>query len=128
MSSIEKMSIRGIRSFSPDREQVLAFYKPLTVIIGPNGCGKTTTIECLKYATTGLLPPNSKSGQAFIHDPKISGQTEVKACIKLAFKNKAGTDMVCNRLSRLTQRRAKLEFKVCVCVCGGVDWGWMGGV
>jgi hypothetical protein len=50
----------------------------------------------------------------------------VKACIKLAFKNKAGTDMVCNRLFRLTQKRAKLEFKVCVCVCVCVA-GWMGG-
>jgi len=30
-----------------------------------------TIIECLKYATTGLLPPNSKGG-AFIHDPKVS--------------------------------------------------------
>lgn len=29
-----------------------------------------TIIECLKYATTGDLPPNSKGG-AFIHDPKV---------------------------------------------------------
>jgi hypothetical protein len=29
-----------------------------------------TIIECLKYATTGELPPNSKGG-AFIHDPKV---------------------------------------------------------
>lgn len=30
-----------------------------------------TIIECLKYATTGDLPPNSKGG-AFIHDPKVN--------------------------------------------------------
>ena len=29
-----------------------------------------TIIECLKYATTGEQPPNSKGG-AFIHDPKV---------------------------------------------------------
>lgn len=30
-----------------------------------------TIIECLKYATIGDLPPNSKGG-AFIHDPKVN--------------------------------------------------------
>lgn len=41
MSSINKLSIRGVRSFSPDdEEQVLEFYHPLTVIVGANGCGK----------------------------------------------------------------------------------------
>ena len=31
-----------------------------------------TIIECLKYATTGLLPPNTKQNGAFIHDPKVT--------------------------------------------------------
>jgi hypothetical protein len=30
-----------------------------------------TIIECLKYITTGSLPPGAKSGNAFIHDPKV---------------------------------------------------------
>ena len=35
MASINKLSVRGIRSFSPeDAEQVLEFYMPLTVIVG----------------------------------------------------------------------------------------------
>lgn len=29
-----------------------------------------TVIECLKMACTGELPPNTRSGQSFIHDPK----------------------------------------------------------
>lgn len=29
-----------------------------------------TIIECLKYATTGDMPPNTKGG-AFVHDPKV---------------------------------------------------------
>jgi len=39
MASINKLSLRGIRSFSPDdQEQVVEFYYPLTVIHGANGC------------------------------------------------------------------------------------------
>jgi DNA repair exonuclease SbcCD ATPase subunit len=33
------------------------------MIVGANGCGKTTVIECLRYALTGVLPPGSRSGQ-----------------------------------------------------------------
>ncbi|KAI8965399.1 putative RAD50 protein [Daldinia sp. FL1419] len=59
MSKIDKLSISG-------------FNTPLTLI-------------CLKYATTGELPPNSKGG-AFIHDPKLCGEREVLAQVKLKFK------------------------------------------
>lgn len=44
------------------------------MIVGANGCGKTTIIECLKYACTGSLPPNSGKGQYFVHDPKARGE------------------------------------------------------
>ena len=37
MASISKMSIRGIRSFSPDRDETIEFYSPLTMIVGANG-------------------------------------------------------------------------------------------
>ena len=52
--------------------QVIEFYAPLTMIVGANGCGKTTIIECLKYACTGTLPPGARNGQSFVHDPKAS--------------------------------------------------------
>lgn len=70
MSKIDKLSISGVRSFSPAVREAIQFNTPLTLIVGYNGSGKTTIIECLKYATTGELPPNSKGG-AFIHDPKV---------------------------------------------------------
>lgn len=47
--------------------------KPLTVIVGQNGTGKTTIIECLKYITTGQLPPDCARGQSFVRDPKVRG-------------------------------------------------------
>lgn len=75
MSKIEKMSILGVRSFGPRHPEAIAFNTPLTLIVGYNGSGKTTIIECLKYATTGELPPNSKGG-AFIHDPNVSATAE----------------------------------------------------
>lgn len=40
MASIAKLSIRGVRAFSPnDDEQVIGFCFPLTIIVGANGCG-----------------------------------------------------------------------------------------
>ena len=41
MSRLQKMSIRGIRSFSPYEEIKIEFFRPLTLIQGHNGCGKT---------------------------------------------------------------------------------------
>mmetsp|Transcript_5721 Transcript_5721/g.7155 ORF Transcript_5721/g.7155 Transcript_5721/m.7155 type:complete len:1412 (-) Transcript_5721:70-4305(-) len=112
MASISKLSVRGIRSFSPtDSEQVISFTHPVTVIVGANGCGKTTIIESLKYAITGSLPPGNKSGQAFIHDPKSVGQSVVKGCIKLRFQNRAGGSMVVVRSMELTQKKTTLSFK-----------------
>lgn len=35
------MLIKGIRSFSPDNTNVIEFYRPLTLIVGANGAGKT---------------------------------------------------------------------------------------
>jgi predicted ATP-dependent endonuclease of OLD family len=44
MSSIDKLAVRGIRSFSPFDEEKIEFYKPLTLILGQNGAGKTVRI------------------------------------------------------------------------------------
>ncbi|ONK59121.1 uncharacterized protein A4U43_C08F3180, partial [Asparagus officinalis] len=87
------MLIKGIRSFDPEIKNVITFYRPLTLIVDPNGAGKITIIECLKQACTGKLPPNSRSGHSFIYDPKVAGEIETKGQIKLRFKTDAGKDV-----------------------------------
>lgn len=50
MSSIHKLGIIGIRSYSPEEEVVLKFFKPLTLILGKNGAGKTVSVmPCNNY-------------------------------------------------------------------------------
>lgn len=57
------------------------------------------------------MPPNSKSGQAFVHDPKIAGEREVKAQIKLRFKNVNGKPIVCTRSMQLSQKANTKQMK-----------------
>lgn len=110
MPHIEKLVVRGVRSFNPSMANVVEFHPPLTIIVGQNGSGKTTIIEALKYATTGNMPPNTKGG-AFIYDPKLARETEIKAQIKLKFYNTRGQLMVCTRSLQLTQKKSKAEQK-----------------
>ena len=42
----KQLLIKGIRSFSPDNTHVIEFYKPLTLIVGQNGAGKTVRLRC----------------------------------------------------------------------------------
>ena len=96
MSSLNNLAIRGIRSFDDKSIAVIEFFSPVTVIVGHNGSGKTTIIECLKYATTGDQPPNTRGG-AFIHDPKMANEKEVKAQVKLRFVAANGTKLLAVR-------------------------------
>lgn len=101
MSSILKLRILGVRAFDNHEAQELEFSTPLTLICGQNGVGKTTIIECLRYISTGDLPPNAKGG-AFVHDPRMSSEGEVKAQVKLLFKSSGGHKMVAARNMRLS--------------------------
>ena len=111
MAAIEKLAIRGIRSFNPNRDETIEFYSPLTMIVGANGCGKTSIIESLKYSCTGTLPPTCSKGQSFINDPTMTDATEVKASVKLRFSNKAGKPSVVVRSMQLTKKQTRMEFK-----------------
>ncbi|CAK8686844.1 unnamed protein product [Clavelina lepadiformis] len=112
MSMIEKMSVMGIRSFGPDdgNQQVIQFQHPLTLLVGPNGAGKTTIIECLKYATTGDHPLNTKGG-AFVHDPKLAKETEVRAKVRLKCRTIRGDHILIERGMIAVQKQKNVQFK-----------------
>ena len=70
MSSIEKLAVRGIRSFSPFDEEKIEFYKPLTLILGQNGAGKTVKLPLTVYKL--LTDHNRKLAD---HDIRINAAT-----------------------------------------------------
>ncbi|KAJ3102955.1 DNA repair protein rad50 [Phlyctochytrium planicorne] len=122
-SRIDSLTIRGIRSFVTTREEEIHFTDPLTLIMGQNGSGKTTIIECLKYATTGIQPPNTKMNAGFVTDPKISNEVVVKGQVKLQFHNVKGEKTGCIRSLQVTRTAKGLSQKTLdnVIIVGGLD-------
>ncbi|KAG5474617.1 hypothetical protein LSCM4_03790 [Leishmania orientalis] len=113
MTSIEKLQLCGVRSFDPNptNQQFIQFQKPLTVILGKNGAGKTTIIEALLNACTGAMPPGSGTEKgSFVYDPKIVGETEVKAQIRLIFIGKGGKLMQVIRSFQATRSAHRVTF------------------
>lgn len=117
MTTIDKLGLLGIRSYGTEKETFINFSKPLTIILGRNGSGKSTIIEAVKMATTGDLPPLVGKGAAFIHDPRIDNETETKAKVRLMFSNVRGDQYIVARHFQLTMRKGprgigyKPEFK-----------------
>ena len=55
MTTLTRLGVQGIRSFSSEKMESLEFERPVTLIVGHNGAGKTTIIESLKmYAVAGI--------------------------------------------------------------------------
>ena len=44
-------------------------------------------LECLKYVTTGDVPPGCNKGGSFVHDPKMAKESAVKGQVKLMFSH-----------------------------------------
>jgi len=110
MSSIDKLMIQGVRSFSPFKHQVIEFDKRLTLIVGHNGAGKTTIIETLKYITTQSLPPGVSKAD-WLHDPKVARQPTVNALIKLRFRDQTGRLLTATRRMEVKQTERTKSFK-----------------
>ncbi|GJQ67982.1 rad50 [Trypoxylus dichotomus] len=106
MAKLGRLQICGIRSFGPhdDDVQDISFSSPVTLILGENGCGKTTIIESLKYACTGEYPEGSDKGAGFIQEPKLSASSTTKGFVKLRIIDSQGRPIIINR-------GAKVEFQ-----------------
>ncbi|TRY63271.1 hypothetical protein TCAL_04658, partial [Tigriopus californicus] len=127
MSYLESIRIQGIRSFGPkdsdfatmkfaqekrnNKGETFVQVDPLTLILGNNGCGKTTIIEALRYATTGDFPPGSNGGRSFIHDPKMAGESVVHASVKLRFQSIQNNPHTINRAVNATQNPKTVSIK-----------------
>ncbi len=86
MSCLVRLGLSGVRSYDSDKQAVIDFTKPLTLILGQNGAGKTTIIEALKLLTTGTFPPGTNGGKTFVLDPKFKRRPEVIAQVKMIFQ------------------------------------------
>ncbi|XP_018314575.1 DNA repair protein RAD50 isoform X2 [Mycetomoellerius zeteki] len=111
MSKVRKLALRGIRNFGDDSEDaIIRFSCPLTLILGPNGTGKTTIIEALKFATTGEFPPGSDKGKSFIHDPMLATTGSVRGVVKAEVIDNMGTSYVVSRIIESSKGERK-KFK-----------------
>lgn len=76
MTSLDKLLIQGIRAFDPQNKAVVEFYKPLTLIVGQNGAGKTVRRAwCLTFsANAGSSFPadNHRMLEIFLYGPASS--------------------------------------------------------
>lgn len=108
---LQRLQISGIRSFSPNSEVTIEFDEKLTLILGKNGVGKTTIIECLKCAATGVFPPGSENGKCFIHEPKLDSSSEVLSSIKLSFLTQDLKPIKVARIFNMIRKNDKLELK-----------------
>jgi DNA repair protein RAD50 len=111
MTTINKLLIQGVRSYSPDEPMSIEFFKPLTLIVGQNGCGKTTIIECLRHITTGELPPNCDHGKSFVHDTRVLMRNTVHSKVMLKFKNVIGAEFTASSLFCLKQEALAQKFQ-----------------
>lgn len=112
MAKISDLCLSGIRSFGPfdeDRQRI-KYSTPLTIILGPNGCGKTSIIEALKFACSGDVPEGSQRGQGFVNDPKINGMFRTKGQVRLRLRDAKGTEYVICKSVEVVQKSSALQF------------------
>ncbi|XP_017755728.1 PREDICTED: LOW QUALITY PROTEIN: DNA repair protein RAD50 [Eufriesea mexicana] len=112
MSRIRRLSIRGIRNFGDESDEALIqFSRPLTLILGPNGTGKTTIIEALKFATCGEFPPGSERGKFFIHDPTLLATSSVRGVVRAEIVDGKGNLYTICRTIESTKGNVTMRFK-----------------
>ena len=63
-------------------------------------------------------------GGAFIYDPKLASETEIKAKVKLQFRDRAGNKTVVSRIRLATQKvmRCRCLIMSFLCVIAQLLW------
>uniref|UniRef100_A0A7M4EQT0 RAD50 double strand break repair protein n=1 Tax=Crocodylus porosus TaxID=8502 RepID=A0A7M4EQT0_CROPO len=109
MSKIEKMSILGVRSFGVEDKdkQIISFLNPLTILVGPNGAGKTPPIDFSGISSL-VVEYMIVCSQMF---PFVANETDVRAQIRLQFRDVNGELVAVQRSMVCTQKGKKTEFK-----------------
>ncbi|KAK6618741.1 hypothetical protein RUM43_013132 [Polyplax serrata] len=110
MATLDKIKICGIRSFGCEEEdvQTVRFQKPLTLILGENGCGKSTIIECLRYLTAQKEPAGKGT---FVHDPSLTNRATTKGFVKLRMRDVKGAVVDLCRQVQATRTKKSLTTK-----------------
>ncbi|XP_011499172.1 PREDICTED: DNA repair protein RAD50 [Ceratosolen solmsi marchali] len=113
MSSVRDIEIRGIRNFGDESSKArIHLSKPLTLILGANGTGKTTIIEALKFITSGEYPPDSDRGKSFVHEPKLTLNHTVRGQVKAKIVDKNGDKLIVTRTMQVSrQKTGALKFQ-----------------
>lgn len=114
MTTIDKLVLKGIRSYGSDDNTHIEFIQPLTIILGSNGSGKSTILEGIVKVITGQVPPLG-SNTSFIRDPNIDSRTGTEARISLNFTTAQGQNYTATRefssCIKENSDSSKLEFK-----------------
>lgn len=78
-----QMLIKGIRSFAPENNAAIEFYKPLTLIVGSNGAGKTVRKQMSSSSRRAQHAPRTAPMQQR-HSSKhhaLVGSSAAPACL-----------------------------------------------
>jgi len=79
MAILERVSLAGVRRFG--RETTIEFSPHATILLAPNGTGKTTVFEAIELALTGVISRLQGEGEL----KAVVGETSTGASIKVGF-------------------------------------------
>jgi chromosome segregation protein len=87
---LKRLELFGFKSFA-DRT-VLSFDRPLTGIVGPNGCGKSNVVDALRWALGETRPTSMRGGEMsdVIFKGSVSRPTMSVAEVTLVLSNEQG--------------------------------------
>ncbi|CAF2452997.1 unnamed protein product [Rotaria sp. Silwood2] len=65
---------------------------------------------------TGIMPSGAKTGEAFVHNPKLAHDTEVRGQIRLLFQDVTGYNVQVQRTLVATQKKTNISLRTLECI------------